>query len=109
MRFALACGVGLVALSAQVQGALVSVDWQSVDDQLIVQDTDAALEWLKLTETNNLSYNYVSSQLVSIGDFAGFRYATGQEVIDLFHANFGIDLREGTDHPSVRGCTAFCV
>lgn len=81
----------LVAVSFNVNAALVSVDWKTTGDNLITTDTVSGLDWLDLTETNDMSYNYVSGQLGSGGQFEGFRYATPAEVVDLW-ANWSIDL-----------------
>ncbi len=80
-----------LALSASVNAAIISVDWQSAGDNLITRDTDTGLNWLDLTVTNGMSYNTVNGQLGSGGLYEGFRYATGQEVVDLY-AKFGIAL-----------------
>jgi hypothetical protein len=44
-----------------------------------VTDTVSNIDWLKLTQTTNRSYNDISSQLGSGGEFNGWRYATGLE------------------------------
>lgn len=44
-----------------------------------ITDTATGLDWLKLTETSNRSYNDISSQLGVGGEFEGWRYATGAE------------------------------
>ena len=80
----------LAATSANA--ALINLDWQAAGDGLIVRDTNTHLEWLKLTQTFGMSYTSVSGQLGSGGTFAGFRYATNAEVVDLFGDYFGISL-----------------
>ena len=52
----------------------------------ITYDTETGFEWLDLTESLNMSFNEVSEQLGTGGDFEGFRYATADEVGDLFLA-----------------------
>ena len=86
-----ALSIFLSALYFNVNAVLVSMDWQLSGDDLITHDTVTGLNWLDLTETNGVSYNYVSTQLGSGGKFEGFRYATVEEVIDLW-ANFDIGL-----------------
>lgn len=71
--------------------ALVEVDWQITGDYLITRDTISGLDWLDLTETNNMSRNYVLTQLGSGGQFDGWRYASSAETVALW-ANFGVDL-----------------
>lgn len=79
----------IVALNASA--AVVSLDWKNAGDNLITRDLETGLDWLDLTETNNRSYNFVSSQLGAGGYFEGFRYATSAEVVALW-SNFAIDL-----------------
>jgi len=80
-----------LALSVSVNAAIISVDWQSAGDNLITRDTETGLNWLDLTVTNGMSFNTVNGQLGSGGLYEGFRYATGQEVVDLY-AKFGVTL-----------------
>jgi hypothetical protein len=65
-------------------------------DQLITYDTETNLQWLNLTATANRSRNEV---LAGFGGFTttyGFRYATGNEVGNLFrHAG----ISKGMDEP----------
>lgn len=89
---AICSGILSMALSLSANAALVSVDWQSTGDGLLVKDTTTQLEWLKLTETMGMSYADVSSQLGVGGSFEGLRYATNAEVINLFTDYFGIPL-----------------
>ncbi len=49
----------------------------------ITRDTESGLEWLDLTETLGLSYNYVSGQLGVGGLYEGWRYAISGEVYTL--------------------------
>jgi hypothetical protein len=65
-----------------------------VDLGNITRDTSTGLDWLDLTETNGRSYTDISNKLGAEQEFAGWRYATGQEVQDLW-VNFG--LTEGTN------------
>lgn len=80
--------------SISVNASILSMDWHDAGDNLITHDTVSGLNWLDITVTNGLSYNDVNAQLEN-GDFAGFRYATGSEVIALW-ANFGVDLSLAT-------------
>ena len=81
--------IGLT-LSTSLNASIISVDWQTTDDNLITQDTENNLEWLDLTATTNLSYDYVSSQLGVGGVFEGWRYALSTDVIG-FLDEFGGD------------------
>jgi len=85
---------GLVFFSSNASAAVVSADWNNLGDNLITQDTVSGLNWLDLTETNGLSYDYVSGQLGTGGQYEGFRYATDSEVVALW-ANWGVNLATG--------------
>ena len=89
-----ALSIGLLTVSFNTSAAVVNADWKTVGDDLLTNDDATGLFWLDLTETNNLSRDYVVTQLGSGGDFAGFRYATTAEVVQLW-ANFNIDLSAG--------------
>ena len=64
-----------------------------VDLGLITRDTATGLDWLDLTETNNRSFDDVSSKLGAGQEFEGWRYATRDEVAE-FWMHLGIP--EGT-------------
>ena len=83
-----------LAVPFSASAAIISVDWKTSGDNLVTRDTVSGLDWLDLTETNGLSYDYVGGQLTAGGQFAGWHVANGLEVVDLF-ANFGIDLSQG--------------
>ena len=63
---------------------LVSADWKNQGDGLITYDTSSGLDWLDLTETTNMSFNFVTTQLDEGGIFDGWRYANEAEVLGLF-------------------------
>lgn len=68
---------------------LQSADWKTAGDGLLTTD-GSGLEWLDVTETLGLTYNYVSTQFGAGGAFEGFRYAVAAE-IDLFFRAAGWD------------------
>lgn len=90
--------VAVLAVSGTVNAALVSVDWQLAGDNLITRDTTSGLDWLDLTETNNMSHNQIIPLLGSGELFDGWRYASGEETVALW-GNFGVDLASS---PSIR-------
>ena len=51
----------------------------------IIEDTATGLDWLKLTVTQNRSFNDISSNFGAGEEFAGFRYASTREVSQLFY------------------------
>jgi len=87
----LASIVTTLALSTNLNAELISVDWHSAGDNLITRDTVSGLDWLDLTETAGLSYNYVQSQLGAGGAYEGMRYAYYAEVIGLI-TQFGLPI-----------------
>lgn len=84
-----------VVFSANVNAAVISVDWQTTGDNLITTDTVSGLDWLDLSATVSLPYDYVLSEQVAGGEFSGWRYATTDEVTTMLLSNFGIDLYDG--------------
>jgi hypothetical protein len=56
-----------------------------------IVDLGTGLEWLPLTDTAGLSYNFVASQLTQGGQFSGFAIATRMQVDQLF-ADFGLPI-----------------
>lgn len=81
-------------LSTNLNAALISDDLNTSGDGLITRDTTSGLSWLDLTETINLSYFQIQSELRNGGNLSGWRFATQTEVIGLWF-NFGIDLSPG--------------
>ena len=62
----------------------VRANAEIIDNGRFTSDTVTELDWLVLTETKGLSYSYVSSQLASGGQFAGWTFATRQQINELF-------------------------
>jgi hypothetical protein len=60
---------------------LVSVNYKNNSDGLATLDTSTGLEWLDLTETDNMSISQVESLLGST--FSGWRLPTSDEVTQL--------------------------
>lgn len=72
-------------------------------------DTNSRLDWLDVTKTMNMPFNYVSGQFGIGGQFEGWRYATGDEFNTLLSSWTGVDnngyMATDTTHsqPSVDG------
>lgn len=80
----LASATTALILSTSVNAALI-------DNGNITTDTETGLDWLDITESTNLSYNYVSSQFGVGGQFEGWRYANTNDMRDyLNHAGWAI-------------------
>lgn len=83
IQVAMAClAIGIA--TTPVTAGLISTNDAHFGAGAITNDTATGLEWLDLTFTNGLSYNFVSTQFGSGGQFEGFRYATSLEVDTLF-------------------------
>jgi hypothetical protein len=74
--------VMLTCTAGPARGALTEHTWNTPGD--LTFDDETFLEWLDWTVTTDLSYDDVSAQLGPGGAYAGFRYATGDEVLSLF-------------------------
>ena len=67
----------------------------------IIYDPSTGLEWLKLTFSVNRTYNDVSTQFGTGGDFEGFRHATIEEVLG-FISEAGITIIDtGVSDPNI--------
>ena len=79
---------GLLIFSTAIRADLISFDSPYGTDTHTL-DTDSDLLWLDLDITAGRSFNDVNSQLGVGGEFEGYRYATFDEVLDLW-AHAGI-------------------
>jgi hypothetical protein len=95
MKKKLIVGLASVLLLANLIGAvkakatLIEGDWNTLNDNAILIDSDTQLEWLDLSQSAGLSYNYVSTNFGEGAQFEGFRYASATELYQLF-INVGI-------------------
>jgi len=64
--------------------ALIDLDWNTTNDSSLLLDTNSQLQWLDLSITANQSYNEVMTQMLQGGTYEGFRYATRDEVFQLW-------------------------
>ncbi len=60
-------------------GVALAAPTDFIDHGHYTTDTNNGLDWLDVTISVNQSYNYVSSQFGSGGEYEGWRYATGVE------------------------------
>jgi hypothetical protein len=78
----------MLALAASpAQAILVSQSDTVFGAESVTLDTGTGLEWLDVDRSVNRSFNEVSGQLGTGGDFQGWRYATGAEVLNLIVSN----------------------
>lgn len=90
----------VLLLSPQAQALDLS---RFFDNNRTTIDTVTGLEWLDVTESVNLSYDYVAAELNTGGMFEGYRYANTSEMEDLFNA-FGLpQVPPDVDHDPTAG------
>ncbi|WP_028319673.1 VPLPA-CTERM sorting domain-containing protein [Desulfobulbus elongatus] len=65
------------------QAALVAQNDDVFGDGSLTLDTGTGLLWLDLSITSDLTHSCVSTQFGVDGDFAGYRYATADEVVTV--------------------------
>lgn len=73
----------VAAVSFNSQASLVPANYEGKET---VTDSETGLEWLKLSETLNKSYEQVRNELTTT--YLGFRFATNAEVEELMYYNF---------------------
>jgi hypothetical protein len=71
-----------------VQAALVESDWQSTGDALATLDTETGIEWLDLTQTDNMSISQAENLTGTGGIFNGWRLPTRTEVTQMLYNAF---------------------
>lgn len=71
------------ALSANAE--LVVVDANELGDQAALHDTVSDIEWLKLSETSDLSLSYVQGQVGLGGEYEGWSLASMSQVQTLLN------------------------
>jgi len=84
----------MAATIAPAHAAFVSTDWNASGDGLITRDTTTSLDWLDLTATAGLSYNFVASQFGVGGAYESWRYASDTEATSLL-TEFGFPEIDG--------------
>jgi len=77
-------------LSFNTNAALMETDYLAAGDGLLTFDSVTNFAWLDLSASASRSYSDVSSQLAAGGEFEGFRYASGQEVYELYRNNIAM-------------------
>ncbi len=65
------------------EATVINADWKIAGDGLAILDTTNNKEWLDLTETANLTTDYVFGQLGPGGEFEGWHIATALEALEL--------------------------
>jgi MYXO-CTERM domain-containing protein len=62
---------------------LVETDWKNTGDALATLDTGTGIEWLDLTQTDNMSITQAEGLTVTGGAFEGWRLPTRAEVTQM--------------------------
>jgi hypothetical protein len=75
--------VGLAASSLAARAELISLD-SPFGAGTVTLDTETGLQWLDLDITAGRSFNDISGELGVGGEFEGYRFATTDEVLDLW-------------------------
>jgi len=75
-------GTVTLVLSTNINAALI-------DNGVFTTDTETGLDWLDLTESTELSFEYVSTQFEVGGQFEGWTYASTNQVEGLFNSAGG--------------------
>lgn len=78
-----------IAAGAIFALASVTANAALIDNDTYTTDALSGLDWLDVTASMGRSYNDVSSEFGSGGDFEGWRYATGLEFNDLVRNTAG--------------------
>src|SRR3954449_12961250 len=79
---------GGFATGGPARAALILENSPVYGPNSLVLDTSTGLEWLNLSLSTDLTPAYVETQFGPGGQFAGFRYATQEEVASLTTAFF---------------------
>lgn len=82
----------LVSTAGTANAGFLSLDWKDTGDNKATLHEETGIEWLKLTNTSNMSHNYVQSQLGVGGLFEGWRMATVSEVTFVNNTIWGTDF-----------------
>lgn len=69
-------------VTGSAHAAFVEIDWNTSGDKKALLDEDTGIEWLKLDQTHNKSYNTVVSELSTV--YAGWRLPTESEVVAFY-------------------------
>jgi len=73
----------LITLTGNSQAMLIEKGNENID-------AITGVAWLDVTDTIDMSYSYVTSQLGSGGIFEGYRYATGDDFVNMVSNTLGI-------------------
>ncbi len=82
----------VVSMLALALGLSASANAAFIDSGTFLTDTDTGLDWLDVTLSVNRTYNDVSANFGSGGDFEGWRYASGLEFNTLVSNWSGINV-----------------
>jgi len=78
----IALALTLASACSFANAALIEADWQNTGDNLAVLDTSSQLEWLDLSETQNLTYDSVVNDLSTT--YMGWRLPSVIELTAMY-------------------------
>ncbi|MAE20573.1 hypothetical protein CMK12_16885 [Candidatus Poribacteria bacterium] len=86
--------------ASQAHAEFTDIDWKVAGDSAATYDSTSNLEWLKLTQTDNMSIADVQAELAlgSDGQFYGWRLPTENEVETMMTNMFGSLISEGNSN-----------
>lgn len=91
LKLALTTAIFIILPLSQTADAMLMSRDSNWGTGSITLDTNSGLEWLDISLSVNLSYNDMISHMQNGGLYAGFRYATQDEVEALF-INAGLNM-----------------
>lgn len=80
----------MIMTATTVNAELVSADWQAVNDNKIVLDTDTGIEWLKLSETEGVFPSDFTTLSDSGGIYEGWTIANSDQITAFFYNAFPV-------------------
>jgi hypothetical protein len=89
--------IGLT-LSVSANAAIVSIDDATFGADSVTRDTETGLEWLDITKSAGLSYDFVSANTGVGGYFDGWSYASVARVTELFTSAGGLESQLGANN-----------
>ena len=91
--------LSLAIAVTSARSALIERDWIADGDGLITYDTATGLEWLDVPATANIPYSDVVATVNTSPEYAGFNFASKQQVETFFNSGNLQDLFDSGDAP----------
>ena len=75
--------ISITLFSSLAHADFIASDWKSSGDAQATLDDETGLEWLRLSNTQNMTYSEVVNELQDGGQFEGWRFPTTTEIRQL--------------------------